>query len=85
MKSNLISKSETTSLLKIVSERWSIELPKNKNLKVHQISNEAQIITGNGIKILKINEDYLPFLSETEILKKFSTRDSRHGGNQIHV
>ena len=71
MKSNLISKSETTSLLKTVSERWSIELPKNKNLKVHQISNEAQIITGNGIKILKINEDYLPFLSETEILKKF--------------
>ena len=71
MKSNLISKSETTSLLKIVSERWSIELPKNKNLKVHQISDEAQIITGNGIKILKIDEDYLPFLSETEILKKF--------------
>ena len=42
-----------------------------KNLKVHQISNEAQIITGKGIKILKINDDYLPFLSETETLEKF--------------
>ena len=71
MKSNLISKSETTSLLKIVSERWEIEFPKIKNLKVHQITNDAQIITGQGIKILKINDDYLPFLSETETLEKF--------------
>ena len=71
MKSNLISKSETTSLLKIVSERWGIRFPKIKNLKVHQITNEAQIITGQGIKILKIDDDYLPFLSETETLEKF--------------
>lgn len=71
MKSNLISKSETASLLKIVSERWEMEFPKIKNLKVHQITNDAQIITGQGIKILKIADDYLPFLSETEILEKF--------------
>ena len=71
MKSNLISKSETVSLLKIVSEKWGIEFPKIKNVKVHQILDDAQIITGNGIKILKINEDYVPFLSETETLKKF--------------
>jgi PUA domain protein len=48
-----------------------MEFPKIKNLKVHQISNDAQIITGNGIKILKIENDYLPFLSEVEMLKKF--------------
>jgi len=71
LKSNLISKSETSELLKIVSERWEIQFPKIKNLKVHQISDEAQIITGKGIKILKINNDYLPFLSETETLEKF--------------
>lgn len=71
MKSNLISKSETVALLKTVSEKWGIEIPKIKNLKVHQISNEAQIITGKGIKILKVDEDYIPFLSETEILEKF--------------
>ena len=71
MKSNLISKSETNSLLKRISEEWEIEFPKMKNVKVHQILNDAQIITGDGIKILKINDDYLPFLSETEILKKF--------------
>lgn len=71
MKSNLISKSETNALLKIVTEQWGIEFPKIKNLKVHQISNDAKIITGNGIKILKIENDYLPFLSEVEMLKKF--------------
>ena len=58
-------------MLKIVSEQWEIEFPKIKNIKVHQILSNAQIITGEGLKILKINEDYLPFLSETEILKKF--------------
>ena len=70
MKSNLISKSETSALLKKVSEDWRIEFPKMKNVRVHQILNDAQIITGEGLKILKINEYYLPFLS-TEILKKF--------------
>ena len=71
MKSNLISKSETSALLKTVSEMWEIEFPKIKNLKVHQISEEAQIIIGNGIKILKIHNDYSPFLSETDTLEKF--------------
>jgi len=71
LKSNLISKSETSEILKIVSERWEMECPKIKNLKVYQISDEAQIIVGKEIKILKIGDDYLPFLSETETLKKF--------------
>lgn len=71
MKSNLISKSETSALLKTVSEKWGIETPKIKNLKVHQISDEAQIITGQGIKILKVDDMYLPFLSETALLEKF--------------
>jgi PUA domain protein len=71
LKSNLISKSETTALLKKISEEWSMEFPKIKNVRVHQILNDAQIITGEGLKILKIENDYLPFLSETTILEKF--------------
>jgi len=71
LKSNLISKSETSEIIKIVSERWGIQCPKIKNFKVHQISDDAQIIEGKEIKILKIDDDYLPFLSETETLKKF--------------
>jgi PUA domain protein len=58
LKSNLISKSETTALLKIISERWGIEFPKIKNVKVHQILDDAQIITASGMKILKVEDDY---------------------------
>ena len=71
MKSNLISKSETTSLLKTISEKWGMEFPRIKNLKVHQITEDVQIIVGNGVKILKTNNDYLPFLSEINLLEKF--------------
>ena len=73
MKSNLISKSETSVLLKTVSEKWGIEFPKMKNVKVHQILDDAQIITGDGLKILKVDEDYLPFLSEIKMLERFPT------------
>lgn len=71
MKSNLVSKSETSSILKQVSDRWGIEFPKIKNLKVYEIMDNAQLITGEGIRILKINDEYVPFLSETVLLEKF--------------
>jgi len=71
LKTNLISKSETTQLLKIVSEKWKMEIPKVKNLKVYEIDNETNLITGKEIKILKIKDEYLPFLSEISTLKKF--------------
>jgi len=45
--------------------------PKIKNLKVHVISNDEQIIVGDGIKILKVNDEYIPFLSGTQTLEKF--------------
>jgi len=71
LKTNLISKSETTQLLKTVSEKWKIDIPKIKNLKVYEIDNDTQLITGKEIKILKIKDEYLPFLSETSTLEKF--------------
>ena len=71
MKTNLISKSETTQLLKIVAEKWKMEIPKVKNLKVYEIDDETNLITGKEIKILKIKDEYLPFLSEILTLKKF--------------
>ncbi len=71
MKSNLISKSETAELLKQVSEKWNVKFPKMKNLKVHQITDDAELVTGNGIKILKFNGEFIPFLSETKTLEKF--------------
>ena len=71
MKSNLISKSETEDLLKQVSAQWKIEIPKAKNLKMYRIMDNVQIFTANDIMILKIEETYLPFLSQTSLLEKF--------------
>jgi len=71
LKTNLISKSETNQILKLVSKQWKRELPKIKNLKVHFIDSNSQLIVGVDLTILKINDDYLPFLNQTEILEKF--------------
>jgi len=71
LKSNLISKSETEDLLKQVSAQWKIEIPKAKNLRMHRIMDNVQIFTANDIMILKIEETYLPFLSQTSLLEKF--------------
>ena len=35
------------------------------------IDDNSKLIIGTGITILKINDDYLPFLNQTEILEKF--------------
>ena len=71
MKVNLVSKSDTNQILELVSKQWKQELPKIKNLKVYFIDDNSKLIIGAGITILKINDDYLPFLNQTEILEKF--------------
>ena len=71
MKSNLISKSETSQVIKEISSQWKIELPKIKNLKLHYLDDDVVIITGVGLKAIKIGDSYLPFLTDVEILKKF--------------
>ena len=71
MKVNLVSKSDTNQILELVSKQWKQELPKIKNLKVYFIDDNSKLIIGTGITILKINDDYLPFLNQTEILEKF--------------
>ena len=71
MKANLISKSETNQILKLVSAEWRQELPKIKNLKVYFIDEHTQLMTGNEITVLKINDSYLAFLDQTEVLEKF--------------
>ena len=70
MKSNLISKTETTTVLKQISDDWKIELPKIKNLKFHHLSDNEIIITGSGLTAIKINDKILPHLSEVKLLEK---------------
>ena len=71
MKSNLISKSETAKIFEELNTQWKMELPKQKNVRTHQIDEKRIIITGKGITAIKIGEDILPFLGNAQILEKF--------------
>jgi len=71
LKSNLISKSETSKILEQMKTQWKIELPKQKNIKTHDINEKGIIITGNGITAVKIGNDILPFLDNIPILGRF--------------
>lgn len=71
MKSNLISKTDTVIVLKEISEQWRLEIPKIKNLKIYDLDENAKIIVGEGMTALKIDQTYLPFLTDTKILERF--------------
>lgn len=71
MKSNLLSKSTTVETLEKISLQWSIELPKVKTLTIHEIDDDASLITGDGFSAIKLGETYIPFLSETGLLERF--------------
>jgi PUA domain protein len=72
LKSNLLSKSKTAETLEAISLQWNIEMPKTKTLMTHEIDNNTSLITGEDLTAIKLGEIYLPFLSETVLLERFS-------------
>ena len=54
-----------------MKSQWKIELPKQKNIKTHDVNENGVIITGNEITAVKIGENILPFLDDIPILEKF--------------
>ena len=54
-----------------MKSQWKIELPKQKNIKTHDVNEKGVIITGNEITAVKIGDDILPFLDDIPILEKF--------------
>lgn len=73
MKSNLASKTDSADILAEISTLWSIPLPRTRNLRVYQITNGAQLVTGEGFTALKTGGTYLPFLSNVTILEQFAS------------
>ena len=71
MKSNLLSKSSTSNTFSKIALQWNIELPKVKTLTIHEIDDNVSILTGEGFSAIQLNDSYIPFLSETELLEKF--------------
>jgi len=71
LKSNLLSKSTTAETLEKISSQWKIELTKVKTLTIHEIDDDASLITGDDFSAIKLGETYIPFLSETGLLERF--------------
>jgi|TARA_B100001013_G_C24584923_1_gene432247 PUA domain protein len=66
-----MSKTETSDILNQVSKKWNREIPKIKNIKVHYVDNNSQILMGDGFKVLRLENEFIPFLSEIKLLESF--------------
>jgi PUA domain protein len=71
LKSHNLSKSDISEVTDKIAQQWHIELPKTKTLVMHEIEENASIITGDNLVAIRIGENYIPFLSETGLLDKF--------------
>ena len=66
-----MSKTETSDILNQVSKKWNREIPKIKNIKVHYVDNNSEILMGDGFKVLRLENEFIPFLSEIKLLESF--------------
>ena len=71
MKTNLMSKTETSDVLNQVSKKWNREIPKIKNIKVHYVDDISQILVGENFKVLRLENEFIPFLTESKLLESF--------------
>ena len=66
-----MSKTETSDVLNQVSKKWNREIPKIKNIKVHYVDGTSQILVGDNFKVLRLENEFIPFLTETKLLGSF--------------
>ena len=66
-----MSKTETSDILNQVSKKWNREIPKIKNIKVHYVDDTSQILVGNDFKVLRLENEFIPFLTESKLLGSF--------------
>ena len=71
MKSNLITKSQSNVILEQIKREWKLDIPKIKNLKEHQITDDSKLISGKEFMALVIDGRYIPFLSDKGSLVRF--------------
>ena len=66
-----MSKTETSDVLNQVSKKWNREIPKIKNIKVHYVDDTSQILVGDNFKVLRLENEFIPFLTESKLLENF--------------
>ena len=66
-----MSKTETSDVLNQESKKWNREIPKIKNIKVHYVDDTSQILVGDNFKVLRLENEFIPFLTESKLLESF--------------
>jgi PUA domain protein len=71
LKSHNLSNSDIVKIIDKITDQWHLELPKTKQLVLHEIDDETSLITGENLAVIRVDKIFLPFLSETGLLEKF--------------
>ena len=71
MRSSPASKSETATILREVGGRWGVEVPRVRNLMVHEVEGGGRIMSGGGLALVHAGGEYLPLLSRRDLLDRF--------------
>lgn len=71
MRTNLLSKSDTSSLTERIASQWKWnDMPRAKNARVYHLDG-AQLVEISDMRVLDIDGVFLPFLGDTKTLAKF--------------
>ena len=54
-----------------MSLQWKQDIVKIKNLKAYYVTDDSQILMADNLKILRLGDEYIPFLSELKLLENF--------------
>lgn len=73
MISRYISKSQSAKLATEISDMWGFNIPRCKNMKIYDITSDAQLIAGEITRVLYRDQIYIPFLSDISLLEEFPT------------
>ncbi len=71
MKSHNLSKTDISEVLDQVNKQWHYEFSRSKNLIMHELEDDASLITGESLAAIRLGDTYIPLLSEIGLLEKF--------------
>ncbi len=72
MKKQYISKSSISSIIEEAKRRWKIDLPKVKKMLSIEL-DKGELLLSDEVKMVKINDNLVPFLADKELLSKFAS------------
>ena len=72
MKKQYISKSNIASIIEKAKGAWKIDLPKIKKMLSIEL-DKGELLISDEVKMVKVNDNLVPFLADKELLAKFAS------------